>query len=51
MSIILDIYAYWTDADFCRVDPCLNGATCSNGVGGFQCECAHGFTGGKCETG
>uniref|UniRef100_A0A1I7Z6V8 Neurogenic locus Notch protein n=1 Tax=Steinernema glaseri TaxID=37863 RepID=A0A1I7Z6V8_9BILA len=37
--------------DSCDPNPCLNGATCFNGVeDSFQCICLPGFTGDKCET-
>uniref|UniRef100_A0A3Q2ZCT3 EGF-like domain-containing protein n=1 Tax=Hippocampus comes TaxID=109280 RepID=A0A3Q2ZCT3_HIPCM len=31
-------------------DPCLNGGSCVDNVGGFACECRPGFQGGRCET-
>ena len=34
----------------CRSSPCLNGGECIEGVVGYFCECASGFTGVNCET-
>ncbi|XP_060553978.1 sushi, nidogen and EGF-like domain-containing protein 1 [Ruditapes philippinarum] len=36
-------------ANYCESSPCLNGATCVNLLGGFRCECAHGWNGNICE--
>uniref|UniRef100_A0A8K9WM15 Notch receptor 2 n=1 Tax=Oncorhynchus mykiss TaxID=8022 RepID=A0A8K9WM15_ONCMY len=30
-------------------DPCLNGGSCVDGVGGFSCDCRPGFDGERCE--
>ncbi|CAC5383716.1 CSMD [Mytilus coruscus] len=36
--------------DFCLINnPCLNGATCRNTVGGVRCVCPGGFSGEICE--
>ena len=40
-----------SDVNECASDPCLNGASCEDGVNGFICECPDGFTGVNCETG
>ena len=39
------------DIDECEAAPCLNGATCTDEVNGYSCECAAGYTGEDCETG
>ena len=31
--------------------PCLNGATCKEGVNHYNCTCLPGYTGTNCETG
>ena len=55
LSIILVIVRYvhfcCSDIDDCTPDPCMNGATCVNGVDSFNCTCAAGYTGNTCETG
>ena len=30
--------------------PCQNGGTCNDGIAGYDCACAPGFTGTRCET-
>ncbi|KAH3818161.1 hypothetical protein DPMN_119757 [Dreissena polymorpha] len=34
----------------CVSDPCLNGATCVNGVAKYTCQCSAGWTGNNCQT-
>lgn len=41
----------YTDINECSPDPCLNGATCSDGVNGYTCACADGYRGDDCGTG
>ena len=31
--------------------PCLNGATCTDGINSYNCTCAAGYTGENCEIG
>ena len=38
------------DIDECSSAPCLNGATCSDEVNGYTCQCADGWEGTFCET-
>lgn len=40
-----------TDINECLALPCLNGGTCRNLMGSFQCECVQGFGGKRCQTG
>ena len=35
----------------CASNPCLNGATCTDLINGYECTCPVGFGGENCETG
>ena len=37
------------DIDECESEPCVNGATCRNQIGRYQCDCSPGFEGKTCE--
>ena len=37
------------NADDCNPNPCQNGGTCTDDVGGYICTCQPGFTGTDCE--
>lgn len=39
------------DIDECKPDPCLNNASCVDGINSYTCKCKPGFTGKNCETG
>ena len=39
-----------TDPDNCAVNPCKNGANCTDGVNDFTCQCVEGYEGKTCET-
>lgn len=39
------------DIDECDPNPCVNGASCLDGLGSFACRCLPGFNGTRCETG
>lgn len=39
------------DVDECQSNPCLNGATCLDGVNSFSCLCLPSYTGELCEQG
>ena len=46
---------YWTGAlcnepDPCTPDPCLNGGSCDDNDGRYECTCAEGFDGKTCES-
>ncbi|XP_062605273.1 fibropellin-1-like [Saccostrea cucullata] len=35
--------------DYCRSNPCQNGASCSPGLNGYTCTCLPGYNGAHCE--
>lgn len=37
--------------DECNSEPCLNGGSCSDGLGTFFCDCPSGYTGSTCGIG
>ena len=39
-----------SDLDECDSAPCLNGATCTDRVNSFHCQCPPGFIGSQCQT-
>lgn len=39
------------DVDECDPNPCVNGASCLDGLGSYTCRCLPGFNGTRCETG
>ena len=40
------------DVDECKVrNPCKNGATCKNSVGGYSCQCPSNYKGKHCDEG
>ena len=50
ISIHFDTLIFiFSDIDDCTGKPCQNGGTCTDGVNGFTCKCATGYTGTKCE--
>ena len=55
MKVILIIHSLLTDEDECLansgVGPCKNGATCTNTVGSYTCNCASGYKGKNCADG
>jgi len=50
-NVVLKACFIFLDIDICRFEPCQNGATCTNQIGGYKCDCVQGFTGEKCEKG
>ncbi len=47
---IRQIGVYFADIDECGSDPCLNGGSCVDGAGGYECLCLEGFDGLVCQT-
>jgi Notch-like protein len=45
------IYFFIPDVNECLKNPCQNGGSCQNNVGGHSCECKPGFQGKNCENG
>ena len=41
----------FADINECHSDPCMNGATCEDGVFLYTCSCVDGYIGTHCETG
>ncbi|KAJ8350848.1 hypothetical protein SKAU_G00259780 [Synaphobranchus kaupii] len=44
--------AFWTvyyDGDQCNPNPCLNGANCTDKIGGYNCDCKELYDGVNCE--
>ena len=41
----------YSDINDCEPNPCINGATCEDGVDFYQCNCQPGYTGKTCQTG
>ena len=49
---MLQYVIHFSDLDNeCANNPCVNGATCEDKVGGFLCHCVHGYSGDTCNTG
>ena len=44
------IFTDSTVKDYCLSSPCVNGGTCSRGIGKANCTCRAGFAGLHCET-
>ena len=40
-----------SDVDDCASRPCMNGATCVDGVNSYTCTCPAGYIGTMCGTG
>ena len=38
------------EVDDCARDPCVNGASCTDGSNSRTCTCANGWTGNSCES-
>ena len=44
------LFSVFTDIDDCSPNPCLNGASCSDGVNSYTCSCVAGYNGNNCQT-
>ena len=51
VAVALRLYVTVVVAKKCDNNPCQNGGSCGEGVGGHSCTCPVGFQGGNCETG
>ena len=51
VGLINGLYLFYPDTDECASNPCENGASCTDEVDGYSCECAAGYVGTTCETG
>ena len=45
------IILLYLDINECSPNPCLNSASCIDGVNSYTCKCLAGFVGKHCETG
>ena len=50
-TISFSLISVFSDINECHSDPCMNGATCEDGVFQYTCSCVDGYTGTHCETG
>lgn len=48
---LIKAYFFYTDADECEKEPCLNNGTCFNNLGSYECDCVPGWHGNNCEKG
>ena len=42
------IYFSFSDIDDCDLNPCENGASCTDGVNNYTCTCMAGYEGKNC---
>ena len=45
------MFILFTDVDECELQPCMNGGTCNNVNGDYECRCSDGWTGKNCSIG
>ena len=45
------VLTIFSEVDDCTNHTCANGGTCVDGVKGYSCDCAAGYTGDHCQTG
>ena len=41
---------FFAEIDECESAPCLNGGACTDRINYFQCSCAAGYQGDRCQT-
>jgi len=51
MFLMFMFLTLFPDVDECASNPCRNSGTCVDLIDGYNCSCAAGYTGVKCETG
>ena len=52
LSMFISIPIAPTDVvNECESSPCIHGGTCTDRLGGFDCECPQGYSGRQCELG
>ena len=50
LFVNVDEYVVSGEAKLCHPNPCKNGAQCKENIqGGYDCLCAAGYSGAKCE--
>ena len=49
--VVVCISGHISDVNECLNNPCLNGATCINKPGSYECKCASGYHGNNCHIG
>ncbi|XP_063067968.1 uncharacterized protein LOC134459536 [Engraulis encrasicolus] len=47
---VISTQRHGQDGDQCTPNPCQNGGTCTDKVGGYNCTCAEFHVGARCET-
>ena len=48
--VFIKCHFFVLDINNCKLDPCLNGGKCINGVNSYTCSCLAGYSGNECET-
>ncbi|XP_068172334.1 aggrecan core protein-like [Antennarius striatus] len=49
VACIVEVYLISTGGDVCSSNPCVNGATCMDNGGSFECLCLPGYEGERCQ--
>jgi hypothetical protein len=48
--MLIENFISQVNTNDCASSPCLNGASCRDDVGKFECTCLPGWTGARCES-